>query len=632
MKLLFVDTESDPETKEPEFIQLKMNGKPPEIIDPSNTGRLYELWSECDAVIMHNAPYDMGVLSSLPGNSFKWKNNAWEMKIGKFKYTVMKINFHYNRIKPESKGAPPVIDTLKLWSILIEEKDISLKSLIRRELKKEPILYSKENAKTRAYQEQDVVCLEEIWNIFLDKVKDIPVVSKYSATDWGKICTPATFAKSAYEAEYPNLGLWQKENIKQDKDRDLENALEEAYNGGITCALLHGTRDNTAWYDIHGAYAHVIEYENMDRYKHYAWEEAGYSSVEPRFCFCETDVVLRKVKESLKIFRLEQPTKRWMWNFDIEALKCLFPDANIKIEKVLYPRPLLKIEKSLSAEWSALKEEEERLHGKTTLRGYYKLLSNTSYGITAQRDPWPTRHTNMVAAGIITSRAHLILCQMIETARLYGCDWLYSDTDSICVDLHGCDPGVLEKVLNDRIAPYSCGCEFIGKTKVVSLKRYLATNGWDLEGKRVDDKVRTHGKSVYDIGELDMRSMLLGKPNYAPLRIKQVGANTERTFKRCEALNEKITHPHPFMFETDIETELRIQDFFDKWREHIDTKTTVPENATFNDDFLREFHVFKSESEAEVYFGEKPTYEVENLDTMLRQWDEEDKLTFGELL
>lgn len=629
--LLVVDTESDPVTKEPIAVQLKW-GKYTEIIKNfSYLERLDALWHNCDAVIMFNAPYDLGVLSSLKGNSFKYKKNAWEMEICGFKYRVKKINGFRNLIKPLTKGAPPVVDVLKLWSILVSDTDISLKSLIRKELNAVPIPYNEENAKTRAYQLQDVIQLEKIWDVFLGKVSNIPNLQGYSYDEWSKIATPATFAKIGYAEKYPLLKEWQKENDEQNKNHGLGAALEEAYNGGITCALLHGTRDNTGWYDIHGAYAHVIEYMNMDQYKSYTWEHAEYSTDKPLLCYCLTDAVLCKIDDSLKIYRLLEPTGRFMWNYDIEAMKCLFPDACIEIQHVLYPHPLNLVPRSLSAQWSDLKEEEEKAHGKTTLREYYKFLSNTSYGITAQRTPYRTNHTNMVVAGIITSRAHLILCQMIETARSYGCEWLYSDTDSICVDLHGCDPKILEDALNERIAPYSCGCEFIGKTRVLSLKRYIATKGHDLEGKPVDDKVRLHGKGAYHIDELDMRSMLLGKKRFEPLFISQVSANTERTFNRCLKLNKEITHPHPFMFETHIDSGLGKQDFFDKWVGHIDTKTTIKKNATVEDDFKRDFHLFRSNWHANEYFKCGIDDETDIFELSYRQWDKEDELTFGEL-
>lgn len=634
--LLFVDTESNPVTKEPEAIQLKW-GKYVEIIKNFNhLERLEALWENSDAVIMFNAPYDLGVLSRIKGQQTLYKQDKWFMEIAGFQYRVKKLNKHTNMIKPigkNSKGAcaPPVIDLLKLWSILIEDKDIRLKSLIKRELGVEPILYTPENAKTRAYQEQDVVQLEKLWDVFLHKVSTIPNVCGYNYSDWGGINTGATFAKKAYEEKYPDLTAWKKKNEDENIKWGLNAALEEAYNGGITCAMFHGTCDNTAWYDIHGAYAHVIEYENIDRYKLFTWENGEYDEEKPVLCYCKTNVVLTKINHSLKIFRVKEQAYRYMWNFDIQAMKCLVPDASIDVLEAWQPIPLIKTDQSLPKEWSELKEEEEKLHGKTTLREYYKLLSNSSYGITAQREPFESKHTNMVIAGIITSRAHLILCQMIQTARSYGCEWLYSDTDSICVDLHGCDPGILENALNERIAPYSCGCEFIGKTRVLSLKRYLAVHGYDLEGKPVKDKIRTHGKSIYSINELEMMSMLLGKENYTPLEIKQVSANTQRTLNRCLKLNPKITYPHPFMFETDIETEKSKQDFFDKWVEHIDTKTTTPPGVTIYDQFKREFRVFRSYKHAVNFFNAKRMEAVDIFDLEYRQWDKEDEILFGEL-
>lgn len=633
--LLFVDTETNPVTKEPESIQLKW-GKYIEIIKNFNhLERLEALWENSDAVIIFNAPYDLGVLSRIKGKEPEYKQDKWYMEIAGFQYRVKRLNLHSNLIKPVGKNsngvmAPPVIDLLKLWSILIEDKDISLKSLIKRELGVTPIPYSPENAKTRAYQEQDVVQLEKLWDIFLHKVSSIPNVSGYTYSDWGGINTGATFSKKAYEEKYPQLTAWKKENHEENVKWGLNAALEEAYNGGITCAMLHGTRDNTAWYDIHGAYAHVIEYENIDRYKLYTWENAEYDDEKPVLCYCKTNVVLTKINHSLKIFSVKEPAYRYMWNYDIQAMKSLVPGACIDILMAWQPIPLIKTDQSLPKEWSKLKEEEEKAHGKTTLREYYKLLSNSSYGITAQRNPYESKHTNMVIAGIITSRAHLILCQMIETARSYGCEWLYSDTDSICVDLHGCDPKVLEDALNTRIAPYSCGCEFVGKTRVLSLKRYIAVNGHDLEGKAVKDKVRTHGKSIYYIDEIDMRSMLLGKENYSPLRISQVCANTQRTLNRCLKLNPEITYPHPFMFETGIETDMCKQDFFNKWKEHIDTKTTIPPKASVDDEFVRNFHIFRSYGHAINFFEGKYTEDEDVLDLTYRQWDKEDEILFGD--
>ena len=630
MNVLYIDTESDIQTKEIISIQLKW-GKYTEIIKNFNhLERLEALWEVSDAVIMYNAPYDLGVLSSLKGNSYEYKNNAWELSLFRFKYIVKRIGGFRNRIKGK-KNAPPVIDLLKLWSILVSDRDISLKSLIRKELHETPIPFSEENAKTRSYQLQDVIQLEKLWRVFLQKVENIPTVKTYGFRQWEAICTPATFSKIAYRDRYPSMREWQKHNDAQDKEHNLANALVQAYNGGITCALYHGTVRNTAWFDIHGAYAHVIEYLNTDQYKIYNWEEVEEMPTDtPALCKISTNTFITSINSSLKLFQTVEKREWYMWNYDIQAMRLLFPNADIEVMRVYRPIGRNKVSRALSAEWSELKEKEEKEHGKTTLREYYKFLSNTSYGITAQRNPYRTIHTNMCIAGIITSRAHLILCEMIHTARQKGCDWLYSDTDSICVRLNGVNPAELEEELNRVIAPYSCGCEFIGSTKILSLKRYIAYGGVDTAGEKVPDKVRLHGKSIYYLDELDMSAMLSGTKMYSPLLIGQIGANTERTYNRCLKLNPHITNPHPFMFETRIDTGKCKQDFFDQWVQHIDTKLTVPTGARVDDEFSREFFTFQSLRHAEYYYAGKMSEDVDICGMSYRLWDVEDKIFFGD--
>ena len=81
--LLFVDTESDIVTKEPISIQLKY-GKYTEIIKNFQyLERLDALWEACEAVIMFNAPYDLGVLSSLKGNAYSiiMKRGNWRFAV-----------------------------------------------------------------------------------------------------------------------------------------------------------------------------------------------------------------------------------------------------------------------------------------------------------------------------------------------------------------------------------------------------------------------------------------------------------------------------------------------------------------------------------------------------------------------
>lgn len=632
MTILYIDTESDIHTKEIISIQLKW-GKYTEIIKNfKHLERLYALWENSEAVIMYNAPYDMGVLSSLKGEGFgfEYVNNAWNLLICGYKYTVKRIGGFRNRIKPH-KNAPPVIDLLKLWSILVSDRDISLKSLIRKELKETPIPFSEENAKTRAYQLQDVIQLEKLWHVFLKKIENIPTVQNYTFKQWVTICTPATFSKIAYKDRYPQLKQWQEHNNEQNKLYNLDNALTQAYNGGITCALYHGTVKDTAWYDIHGAYAHVIEYLNTDKYKVYNWCRVHtLPRKTPALCKVSTNTFITSINSSLKIFQTKEKRDWFMWNFDIYALELLFDNADIEILEIYEPIGLNDVPRALSAEWAELKEQEEKAHGKTTLREYYKFLSNTSYGITAQRNPYKTIHTNMCIAGIITSRAHLILCEMIHTAKNAGCDWLYSDTDSICIRLNGVNPAKLEEELNAVIAPYSCGCEFIGKTKILSLKRYIAYNGIDVSGEKVPDKVRLHGKSIYYLDELDMSAMLSGAKMYSPLLIGQIGANTERTYNRCLKLNQRITNPHPFMFETKIDTGKCKQDFFDQWVQHIDTKLTVPTGARVDDEFSRDFFTFQSLRHAEYYYAGKMSEDVDICGMSYRLWDVEDKLFFGD--
>lgn len=645
--ILFLDTESDENTKEIISIQLYWNGHIEIIKNTKHLERIVALWEQSEAVVIWNAPYDMGVLSSLPGNSHEWKGEKkeskeeekkWFMELFGYKYQVKKLASHYNHIACGNKNTPPVIDLLKLWNILIETKDLKFKHVSNRHLGVETINYSAENAKTRDYQVQDVVYLCSLWYKFLEKVSTIPLVSDYTYADWGKICTPASFVKNAYLKEYPTLKEWKETNKTENEKWGLTYALEQAYNGGITCALYHGTIVNTAWFDIHGAYAHVIEYENTDIYKKYHWEQVEPDQEldrdrNPLLCKVKTNTFICSINDSLKIFQVKNREEWWMWSYDILALRNLFDDADIVILEAYKPVPENPVVTSLPAQWSALKEEEERLHGKTTLREYYKFMSNTSYGITAQRNPHSTIHTNMCIAGIITSRAHLILCEMINEARKMGCEWMYSDTDSICVRLNGAEPQELDKILNERITPYSCGCEFIGSTRILSLKRYIAVNGKELDGTKAKDKVKTHGKSVYNLSEDDISEMLSGKIDLSPLYISQVTATTPITFKRCEKLCSTITNPHPFMFTTNIPTGRNKQDFFRKWYKHIDAKLTVPEKGKVDDEFERNFHVFFNFRAADKHYtrlkGEDLMFEEDDFDLTFRDYDAEDKVLFG---
>ena len=182
--LLFIDTESDPKTKEPLCIQTGWNNHFETIKDFTHEERLSCLWNDAEAVIVYNAPYDLGVISSVYGNTYEWDGTFWRMSIFGNNYKVRRINGHRNIVRAfkhadGKRKSVPVIDLLKLWSILVDESDISLKQLIRREFGKEAIPYSPENALTREYQLQDVIYLEKLWYRFNSQVKIIPKKLKF---------------------------------------------------------------------------------------------------------------------------------------------------------------------------------------------------------------------------------------------------------------------------------------------------------------------------------------------------------------------------------------------------------------------------------------------------------------------
>jgi len=609
---------------------------------------------------MYNAPYDLGVLSALweGKNSYKWvekkDTNFWEMVIFGGKYTVKRINGFRNNIKhgvittdinsekydPRKRRpkAPPVIDLLKLWSILVDDgstHSISLKALIERELHEEAIHYNEVIAHTEAYQKQDVVALGKLWFVFLDRVKTIADVKGYSYDEWAEVCTPATFCKRAYKRAYFGLKEHQKHNDAEDEKHSLTAGIAEAYHGGITVSLYRGVLDNIAWFDIHGAYAHVIEYENTDQYIKYSWSKMVATRTQlkrdnrPLLCRVLTNVVFASINKSMKIYRIIKPTLTWMWSYDIIALRLLFSDARIDIAEIYRLNPCIPTRTSLPATWSRLKEEEQKAHGKTTLREYYKLMSNTSYGIKAQRKPFRTQHTNLPIAGIITARAHLILAEMIDEARLHGCVWRYSDTDSIAVSMYDNDAKTLEDDINKRVYPYSVECEACrSNLKVLSLKRYISTNRHNLEDHIGKDKICLHGKSIYKISASEILAMINGeKPSRKPLMLASVAANTERTMRRVLKLNPVChAHIHPFAFETDSMSDISIAEWFEAWYAHIDTKLTYPDNSDVDAEFVREFRTFDTNTAAQLFYGSMCADEetkTEYNDTA-RNYDDED--------
>lgn len=662
---LYIDTESDPATKRVETVQYRFRGTHGIISEftRDSWSFLAALWQQADGVVMFNAPYDLGVLSSaFPGlNSFAWVNgdygNYWNLRIFGDHYKVRRIAGHRNLITafarehtPEFEKlshrsrakSTPVIDVLKLWSILVDDGrngSISLKALIKRELGREAIPYSPEAAATDAYRYQDVDCLEEVWHRFLDRVAGIADVAGYGPEEWAFVKTPATCTKLAYENAYPHLRAMQGRNDESDAEHGLSGALETAYHGGITIALHRGLLPNTAWFDLKGAYASVISFLNTDTWLEYTWEHGGYEQIESReipvLCRVETDAHIASVNKSLKIFRTRQKQRSWYWNFDVQTLKILFPDARITLLDCYRPLPGNPCEQSLPAEWNRLKDEEKARNGKTTLYDYYKFLSNTSYGIKAQRSPFRTVHTNLVIAGIITSRVHLSLVEMMDECRSCGMRWLYSDTDSVCLQ-YGTIPDDIEDRINARIAPMRAECEGIGfHTRILSLKRYVSAGGRYLDGRPAGDKIKLHGKGRYRISPKFILDCVTNQrcDDHKPLVIGQLAANTAVTLKQLiNAYPPCESHVHPFAFHTNIPTERSLSEWFWSWYAHSDTKLSLPDgDVPVTAEYSREFMTFETYAEALRFWNaqlpDEPV-EPETIAGGYTAWDEEMRFAF----
>lgn len=658
-RVLFVDTETTEDTKEIISVQLRIDGENIILTPPIDIERIRKLWESAAAVVFHNAPYDMGVLSTLRGNSYQWRKDLnkrevdWDTgEVGTFTYCKMwlfgstykvkRLSGTHNFIRVDGKGTP-VLDTLKLYEIFIEKKDLSLKKLAPKYLGREMIPYSPENAKTTAYQVQDVEALDGIYCHFMHEMLTIDDVKDYRPEDWMKVDSTASCAKTATLKVFPKINEWRKENNEETKKFGLYNSLETAYMGGLTCAMYHGTVKGVSVNDIKGSYDAVINHENTDQFNKYTWrqiEPPEYlaDNNDPILCKVWTNVVMKHMEDSLKIFKIsgeDEGKDVTYWSYDILTLKNLFPDADIRILEAYRPVSLCEVTESLASKWNKGKADAEKKYGKDhPLRTYYKTMSNASYGICAQRKHGQTPFTNMVKAGIIASRARLTLAKMIKCSREMGCDWLYSDTDSVIVRLNGVDPGELEVALNKAIYPYQCECEFVGDIRVISLKRYWGYNGKDMEGNEIPDKTRVHGRGRYNISEDDLKRMLSGEKITDELLVKQYAATTEITMKMVERVNPKITNPHPFMFETNIPKGIPKQTWFDEdWAVHLDSKGTSPENACFEDEFEREFPTFEYWDAALKHYKEHKGSKLMN--TLLEQNEPDDdamtEVLFGEL-
>lgn len=658
-KVLFVDTEHNIDDYKPESIQTLFNGEARifTIFDRQAQQDIERMWNEAHAVIFWNGPFDGGKLSSMFNNSYKWiedesgRSAYWLLELFGNRYKFRRIGGFRNLIKPMSrtktptqekakrKGTPstPIIDLLKLWSILIEEEgSLRLKDMLKRYGYKGNIVeYSAENSRTEAYRLQDVEGLKYLTQIFLEKVDDVLDLNTMSWSDWCDIKSPATFTKRAYALKYP-LKEWKQRNdaviAREDK---LKRALEQAYKGGITLSMHRGKVINTGWVDIKSAYANTIKYFNTDRFLVFDYEKRVGSDwdykktncmlkVKHNFCF-------ESMNKSLKMFALKEPATRWVWYDDIQASINFFPNYEYEVLEGYEFIPLNNCKNSLVDEWVHAKEEPGLKQRNKTLYDYYKFLSNTSYGIKAQREPFETIHTNMVIAGMITANVHWILSIINKTIQDFGYTVKYNDTDSCCFEQHRefteeCMEGLISEI-NRRIAPYKVASEGYNKTTTfLSLKRYLSEGGTNLPGLKNEDKVKLHGKGRYNVYSDDMKKYIKKKELPGKeLMVTNLAGNTQRTLNQVlKQRPQFVQYQHPFMFIRDIATDRSIEDFFVKWYNHIDTKTSLPEGVIdYNTEFTREFRTFDNMATASNFFGAYAEEKADDITDDFRDWDAE---------
>lgn len=609
------------------------------------------IWRRASAVIMYNAPYDLGVLSSLDGNAYSWfergqkehRISNWRIVIFGCQYEVKRITNFRNVIR-NGKQAPPVIDLLKLWSLLIDDGEghsISLKAVASRVLGVNMIPWSPENALTREYQAQDVEILERLWLWFVEQMAALDDVAGLSLQDFANIKTPASFSKMMYERTYPDLKQWKKDNDKAVKALKLSSAFEKAYHGGITLSLYRGKVKNVAWVDIKGAYSTAIMTLNTDQYLKYDIVKAPeYTTAAPLLCRIRSNFLFKTINHGLKMFATSKLCVNWMWNYDIEACRLLYPGYKVEIIDMFAIVPLNDVPASLCHHW--IEQKNKAVKG-STLYTWFKYCSNTSYGIKAQRYPFQTTHTNMAIAGMITSRVHLCLAQIKGVIEAHGYRNLYHDTDS-CGFLadETYTPGALVAAINDRIAPFEVEHDgFYQDAEFISLKRYICTRG----DKK--DKIRVHGRGRYNVTARHIMDFV--KNAQAPdgkMELRQLSANTPLTMRIMMRLYEKCTifvfdgsnfvplhaeisrHRHPFMFMKSVPTERTFKEFLSAWYTHIDVKTSW--QKTNGKGFFRNYHRFYDDVVASRAFEHFARHDDEAAqDSEKRFWDNEIIADFG---
>ncbi len=652
--VLFMDTEHDIETYRPECIQTLYKGETRifTAFDRHDEETLTRMWNEADAVVFWNACFDTGKISSMFDNSYVWKTDKdnlsafWMFTIFGNIYKVRKIGGFRNLIKPMKREqtkeqkkkkragitSTPIIDLLKLWSILIEEDaSLKLKNVLKRYgYKGEIIEFTPENSRTDAYRNQDVEGLKYLTKLFLEKVDNVLDLNTLTWSDWCDIKSPATFTKRAYALRYP-LKEWKKANeITVSKEDKLKYALEQAYKGGITLSMHRGKVENTAWVDIKSAYANTIKHFNTDRFLLFDFVKHNGDQWDYKKTNCMLKVkhnfCIESMNKSLKMFALKEPSIRWVWYDDIQASINFFPAYEYEVLEGYEFIPLNNCKTSLVEEWVKAKEEPGLKKKNRTLYDYYKFLSNTSYGIKAQRKPFETIHTNMVIAGMITANVHRILSIINKTIQDFGYIPKYNDTDSCCFAQNKVfselDMNEIVEEINRRIYPYIVESEGYNKTTTfLSLKRYLS------EGGTGDDKVKLHGKGRYNIKEEDTKGYI--KTRHLPdkeLQVTNLGGNTERTLKQLLKLRPQFAqYQHPFMFITDIATDRSMKDFMVSWFCHVDTKTSKPEgDIDAEAEFSRDFLTFENMALASNYFGAYIEEEkADDITDNFRDWDAE---------
>ncbi len=393
---------------------------------------------------------------------------------------------------------------------------------------------------------------------------------------------------------------------KERETGEVSTALQKAYHGGITISFKRGVVENGAWIDISGAYATAIIAGNLDRYLTFEVSETTADTGDNCLFLVRSNFQLytpKKVK-SLKLIHTSKLEPNYVWSDDLKAIRNFYPEFQYEIIKGWKFTPTYNTDRSLPAIWKDEKDEEKRTHGKTTRYHFFKFLSNCAYGIKAQREPFPTKHTNMAIAGMITAKVHLVLSQIVAVCRKHGYQWYYSDTDSVLSDGGA---AALVPEINEAIAPFKVECEGVYKTtKILSLKRYISIDGIDPEtGETAEDKIKLHGRGRYRISPDELLQYTLTRTidKDRQLIYAQFGANTERTFRMFQKQFPLAVNAHPFAFETDIPTATTLSEFMNEWYNHIDTKTSFPEGATADSEFMRSFLSFPDITQAQIYFG-----------------------------